>query len=248
MPAEMSEHPSRDADVFASQVAGDDGSVFVKLVDGAKPATALVVFGGISGAFGVPPFEFVRLSGELDTNVVFIRDRTQRWYQAGVPELGGDVRTAVEGLGRRLDELGLSRVVCVGNSAGGFAASVFGSLLGAVEVHAFVPQTTLLRRHRVVMLDRRWRSHMRATRRAARASSDPASDALDLTRLLGGNTVPLHVHYSETSRLDRAHARRMGRVPSCTLHAYDAGGHGLVKMLRDDGRLLTILEGAVARL
>ena len=56
----------------------------------------------------------------------------------------------------------------------------------------------------------------------------------------------IHLHYCDTHRLDRLHAERLREVPNVHLHPHPEGGHRLVTILRDTGRLRSILEDALA--
>lgn len=205
-------------------------------------ASTLVAFGGVRGGLGIPPFEFFRVTQGLDTRRIFARDLRQSWYLAGIEGLGSDPRGAAAGLRRVVGDG--ARVVTTGNSAGGFGAIVYGTLIGAEEVHAFSPQTVLTRATRAAWLDARWLPEMHHVRRLR--GLDP--DLLDLDRFLSArDRLPsIHVHYCEDHRLDRRHAERLRHVPRVRLHPYREGGHALVAVLRDAGELRSILEGALA--
>lgn len=219
----------------------DDRSGFV--AEPARPAAGtLVAFGGIRGGMGIPPFEFFRVTEGLDTRRIFARDLRQTWYLAGIEGLGATPHQAAEGLEAVLGD-GRGRVVTTGNSAGGFAAIVYGALVGADEVHAFSPQTVLTRAARAAWVDLRWLPEMRRLRRLP----EVPPDLLDLRRFLTGHeqSPTIHVHYCRGHRLDARHAERIGDLPGVRLHAYEEGGHGLVGALRDEGSLRRILEEAL---
>lgn len=205
----------------------------------------LVAFGGLHGAMGIAPFEFFRLASGIGTKKVFVRDLDRAWYHRGVRGLGSSIDEVANGLAEVLAAAGAHRVVAVGNSAGGYAALLFGRLLGLDEVHAFSPQTFLGPRDRIRHLEYRWRRELRVLRRQV-----PDRRYLDLRGVLDrpeAAAKPAHVHYCHTSRLDRIHAERVSALPGVVLHPYDVAGHALVNTLRDTGELERILRGALTR-
>jgi pimeloyl-ACP methyl ester carboxylesterase len=198
------EESSERQGAFRSALAGETG--FVSSLD--EPGNvALVLFGGINNQIGMPPFEFFRLTQDVEAKV--------------------------------------DKVLMVGNSMGGYAALLFGNLLGATEVLAFSPQTFLSRRRRIVHRDRRWSRQMAAVHSAPLI--EPAFlDLGPLFRHYSGSTV-FHVHYGTKSRHDQAHARQLRHCPSVALHAYPYEGHELVKSLRESGELEAILREELRR-
>jgi hypothetical protein len=215
----------------------DEAAGFVAEPHGAG-VCALVAFGGIRGGLGVPPYEFFRVTEGLDVRRIFVRDLDQVWYQRGIRGLGESPQTAAEALRA---EIGAQPIVTVGNSAGGFGAIWFGAMLGAVEAHAFAPQTAIDRWHRLRWGDLRWMREMAAVRRL-----DPRSERLDLRRYLLAHpsTLRIHLHVSATHRRDLRHARHLAGLPGVRIDRYPSGGHRLVTDLRDAGDLAVILRSA----
>jgi hypothetical protein len=199
----------------------------------------LIAFGGIRGGLGVPPYEFFRVTEGLDVRRVFVRDLDQVWYQRGIRGLGDTPESAAEALRA---EIGPHPVVTVGNSAGGFGAIWFGAMLGAVEAHAFAPQTAIDRWHRLRWADLRWMAEMRAVRRL-----HPEPERLDLRRFLSArpSAMRIHLHVSASHGRDMRHARHLEGLPGVAIERHPSGGHRLVTDLRDAGDLATILRSAI---
>lgn len=220
----------------------DEGAGFVAEEPHGAPST-LIAFGGIKGGLGIPPFEFFRVTQGLDARRIFARDLRQTWYLSGIEGLGSRPDDAAQALGAVVGA-GSARVVTSGNSAGGFGAILYGTLIGADVVHAFSPQTVLTRSARAAWLDLRWLRQMHAVHRLD--GVPPAQ--LDLRAFLTGRErVPqIHLHYCDAHRLDRLHAERLGEVSNVRLHPHPEGGHRLVTVLRDAGTLRSILEDALA--
>jgi hypothetical protein len=48
--------------------------------------TLLITFAGISGAVGLYPFEFFKITNGFEIDKVFIRDLEQSWYHKGLKD------------------------------------------------------------------------------------------------------------------------------------------------------------------
>ena len=191
-------------------------------------------------------FEFFKLLSRYENaRCVFLADHEQAWYQLGVHGIG-ETADSVSAFLRDLLGADHSSAVFTGASAGGYAALLFGAQLGVAEVHAFAPQTFVSTRLRRFYRDRRWRTEIGAMNK--QLGSRPAY--LDIKQPLQraqATPTALHVHVG-TLRLDRAHARRISRIPGVELHRYsDIAQHGVARTLNQDGRLQTILDDAVTR-
>jgi hypothetical protein len=86
-------------------------------------------------------FEWKRNIPRFAKKVIFLRDVTKSWYFEGI---NTNINT-IEKLACFLEEQtrGLN-VICVGNSAGGYAATLFGCLLNASHIFNFSGQYSLL--------------------------------------------------------------------------------------------------------
>lgn len=207
----------------------------------------LVAFGGFAGGMGIPPFEFFKITSDLDTNRVFIRDLPQAMYHMGLPGVDGGVDGIVRTINGRIKEHEIDRVVVVGNSGGGYASLLMGALLEADEVIAFSPVSFIGPVARFIHRDRR------APKLFYRAwtSRDRRTSYFDLKNVLRehGTRSKFHIYYCHTGdvgRLDTLHATRMQDFPNMNLHRLDKGGHNLVKLLRDQGKLDGILKRALS--
>src|SRR5262245_11968689 len=76
-------------------------------------------------------FEWVKTFTGRDCNFVGVMDPVHDWYQSSKYRIAADVGQAITG----------KRCLCIGASAGGFGALMFGKLLGADAILAFCPQS-----------------------------------------------------------------------------------------------------------
>jgi pimeloyl-ACP methyl ester carboxylesterase len=211
----------------------------------------LIAFGGLKKGIGrIAPFEFFNLTKGIRVKKIYVRDMRQSWYHATLPGIANAPSGTVDGVANHLKKLIKQqrprKVVVVGNSAGGYAALLFGCLIGAHVVHAFAPQTFIDKDGRKRNGDGRWEG---AQIRNAHNSKTRREGYFDLKRFLPlrKTGAKYHVHYQSGSRIDSAHAERMRRVPGVVLHSYKEGGddHYLVVHLKKSGKLRKILAGAL---
>lgn len=221
----------RDADVGA-------------LPDVSSPSSVVVIaFGGLMMSVGgIPPFEFFGvLNKAAPAKKLFFRDHRLSWYHRGVRGFAPDIKGIEAGIRDIIAELNPTKVVMLGSSAGGYAALLFGRLLGATEVHAFGPQTfispTLRLRHHDNQWRRPWLSLMLSGRYQTRYG-----DLYRLFRRTPSSDTRFVIHYCRTTRLDTVHAERLGRHPDVELRHYEEGGHNVVKHLRETGELQSLLQ------
>lgn len=238
-PATMLKHQAdaqRDALLW-----GADASI-IEDFSSDSPAL-LLAFAGLHQRFGMPVFEFDRITSRLPVKRLLMRDLTQSKYQQGVPGVGTGVGEVAAYLKRRIDATGCRRVVAVGGSAGGFAALLFGHLLEVEEVHAFSPQTFIDTENRARYGDDRSEAIH------ANVNRDCAQDRqyFDLANVFAANQVgtAFHVHYGNRHLLDTIHAKRMESFANIQLHEYDYDGHSVVRKLKEDGMLEAILRSAI---
>jgi hypothetical protein len=221
--------------------AAPEGHVLV------EPGPGEVLLVALSGHFGQlagPVFEFARALATLPAGRLVLREALDTWYHRGIPGVGPDIGAVRALVERHVATTRPRAVVGVGASAGGYAALLFGALLGFDEVHAFSPQTTLDRWQRLRMRDLRWPKDSRRL-----SASGAPRELLDLRPILASAAprTAFHVHYCRQERLDRRHAERLAGLPRIALHAYDGGGHHLARWLHERGDLLRVIEQAVRR-
>ena len=225
---------------FAEAIAGHQVGLAYDLRPDA--GTLLITFGGLARAPGlgpVPPFEFVNASAPFAVKKVFLRDHQRSWYHRGVVGAGDGIDAVCDRLRDLINESGAGRTVALGNSSGGYAALLFGDLLGLTEVHVFSPQTFIDPRSRREHGDSRWEDNLDALVRSGRF--DDRFGDLRQQLLEGSAPTAFHVHHS-SNRLDVIHAERIASAERVTLHAYDSPGHWLVGRLRAEGELNALLE------
>ena len=202
-----------------------------------------MAFGGLKRGFGlIPPFEFFRITREVDTKKLYVRDMNQAWYHRGLPGIADNIDGVAVYLKNMIREQQPRKVVAVGNSAGGYAALLFGYLLSANIVLAFSPQTFISKQERALHGDDRWEEYQILN---AHQSPTRQEKYFNLKRTLGARRTgtKYRIYYQQENRLDRIHAKRMRVVPNVFLHPRPEGGddHHLVVHLKRNGALKKML-------
>ena len=195
----------------------------------------LIAFGGIAGAMGIPPFEFFNLTRDLDVNKIYIRDLSQTWYHSGLPGISKNIDETASFLKRTINESGMEKVVVIGNSMGGYAAILFGVLIQADIIHAFTPHTNIS--------DEKF---IRYKQQIRNVHSNFSNTYFDLKKLLkfNNNQADIHLYYDTNDQLDEIHIKRLKYLRNITSHAYNGGGHALIRILRDAGILQKIISSS----
>ena len=202
--------------------------------------TLLALFSGYQQGLGMPVMEFKRITEAVVAKLVFLRDVSQSWYHGPLPGVGNGLIEVAGKLRQLQANTGCKRLVCIGNSMGGYGALLVGSLARADHVVAFSPQSFIGPWLRLRHWDRRWRRRISIARRSANA----LRDAFDLRAFLQRPGYQRADVYADGDhRLDALHANHLRGIERTTIHAI-SGGHGAIRQLRESGELLSIVKSA----
>jgi pimeloyl-ACP methyl ester carboxylesterase len=119
----------------------DDRSSDVQVVRTPGADTVLIAFCGASHRLGMSTNLLDRWFARLGSQLIYLRDRRKIGYTGGIPVLGHDLATTVDGLRNLVRELGVRRIVALGNSAGASGALRYAKPLGVERVLALAPIT-----------------------------------------------------------------------------------------------------------
>ncbi len=106
--------------------------------------TLIVSFAGDALQFGgIPPFEFYQFLNKHFSNLdkYFFIDHNRKHYHKGIVGISKNIEETLQYLKNIIKNY--KKVIFIGNSAGGYAAILFGSLLNVNIIIAFIPQTIL---------------------------------------------------------------------------------------------------------
>lgn len=218
--------------------ASSDGALNVALgnrladteVFHAMPAdseTVVVSFGAKGGGQGV--FHFFKVLKPLpDVSKLLVRDPSGSWYNAGLPGVGDRLEDIAAAIECELAQLGAKRVITLGPSMGGYAAILFGCMLGAERAIALAPQT---------LLDP-------ALRHAPPGDVElQAPDLAPIIRSAPETRVDLVAGWDD--HLDVFNAQRVAALPSVRILALHNGVHAFVEDLHRDNELIPLITDLV---
>jgi pimeloyl-ACP methyl ester carboxylesterase len=192
---------------------------------------------------GIPPFEFSRITADLDVSRLYVRDFDRCFYHRGLRGHSSDIDTTASQLAKYVALADAERVVCIGQSMGAYAALLFGALINADEVHAFVPRTLIAFEAGQLINLPAMRKHLRKLERYPHVQ-DKYFDLLDLFRSTGF-VSPSHIYHGLEHPNDKWHATRMASAPNVTVHVVNHNRHSITAALRDSGELTRILQAAI---
>jgi hypothetical protein len=190
----------------------DDGSEVIQSAPAGLTVTA-VVFTGLAdrATFDLPVFDsFLAARG---VNAVYLRDFSRSLFLHGVDALGPDRDSSCSALKRLIYDFGGERLVCIGNSAGGFAAMDWSHELRPDHIIGLSAPTNVSLEFVEAIGERR------AAAVARRVAALHSRERLDLrTQLVDADPrTPITLHYGEAMELDRAHALALADLPQVEL-------------------------------
>lgn len=243
--------PGREKSAFATLEANPDAGF---MLNAPHPNAPLVITFAFVSWDSLPAFDFVRRVNKLSVatnrpiNCLYLRDSANLWYQHGIAGLGRDVHETANRLREVIDAVRPSSVSIVGQSMGGYAAVLYGALLGVDRVLAFGPLSYLRPDWARRDGDLRWISVMDKLKRYPPA---PCYD--DLPALLSSlSTIPeIQLVYGTgaeddgTANLDALHSSRFRQVAGVRVTDIAEAPHAVVKWLIDQGRIDDMLAAAL---
>ena len=179
----------------------------------------IVSFGGKGSKMGSmgKPFEFVRSLRNMKPNTdrYFYVDHDQCHYHNGIKGIAESIPYITKYLRKLIAKY--SKVTFIGCSMGGYAAILFGSILGVGEVIAFKPQTFVQRKSSP------WKDLKKFINPTTKYILFACESAESVESFLHN---PIHCH--RLSDLSNVHIIKSGNLD--------------MRMIRDDGTLEKLLE------
>jgi pimeloyl-ACP methyl ester carboxylesterase len=201
--------------------------------------TLMIAFTGGLHWLNFPLFEFFETTETLRYSRILLKDKRSMFYHFGVDWRRNNWPKLLAFLQQQIDRLGPKRVICIGSSAGGYAALLAGYYLKSDYVHAFGPRT-------VIRFDPEGLRHAMSARRRRKmaAARRTFREALDMAPLLqqGNMKTKFFVHYCLGHEQDRWHAERVAGLPTVTTFGYPGDTHVVAAVLAKKRFLGTLLK------
>jgi pimeloyl-ACP methyl ester carboxylesterase len=183
--------------------------------------TTVIAFTGRAMRLDISIYFMQRILKRFGVNVIYVFDWADAYYFAGVKGLGTNTRRTAARLRGLCAELGTKRLVCFGQSSGGYAAIRYGAKLKADGVLAFSPVIlSVMKPHILDAIER-------ATGRR------PPRRRLDLRRILGRRRrIPYtKIVYGDGNPADVKSARYVSHLDNVAEHVLPGvSNHGTVEV------------------
>ena len=178
-------------------------------------------------------FSFYGTVRGLPVNKLFINSNGNNWYRDGIPGLGGNIEEIAASLRALVDGVAPRELVTFGASMGGYAAILFGALLGATRVLAMSAKPVL---------------PVPGTQPGKLMFGRPLSAYEDLTPYVeAAPATAFHIRAGEADVVDLYSAHRLAHLPNVTVGTVPDGAHEAARALNDVGALVPLIESFVTR-
>ena len=203
----------------------------------------LITFAGMGWKNSLPTFIFYNFLKSYKIDKLFLRDIKMRYYLTGLKNSTDNFKETIEFYRKLITQKKYKRIVALGCSAGGYAAILYGQLLGIDKVIAFNPQTVITSFKENVLGD-----IYNAPRTCKWLSSLHLDDidyqkALDLSNFKPF-TTSIDIHYSNkgSNGCDKKHALHLNDDKMCKIFEHDGNDHMIALTLRNNGKLKNIID------
>ena len=196
-----------------------------------NPIGTLFVFSGLAQYMGIPSREFFKTLEQHNYNIAFFKDFDRCWYQKGVLGFSQSRHETAQKIEERFGDSPRPWHM-IGSSAGGYAALVFGKMLGAERVIAYSPQTLINSKI------------FTAFGGASKGDYDFIDPLNDVAQFLNDTKSDgsYDVHFGRKHSSDKHAAERLRDCPNCNLIAHNTNSHNIPLYLKESGSLMdTIL-------
>lgn len=203
-------------------------------------ASIVLCFAGRGGDYekggGWGPFQFANTFRGMDVNILYLRDPAEGWFQRGLVGLGDTVEDMATALQAFLRPYAGRPIITMGYSMGGYAAIMFGLLLGARKAIALAPQSFIDPTMRAEHGDTRWDESLRQIR----PERMQYPDLIPLMKTNRGTHIS--IFYAQGNAFDALHAERIAPLPYVTSYAVPGEDHNVARALKRLGLLRTVIE------
>jgi len=176
-------------------------------------------------------------------NCIFVKDILYSWYFRGIPGHGNTIDEVAESLKDIISTFEYSKLIILGYSAGGYAAILYGCLLGADKVIAFGPQTILTDSLNLIGTNR-----INDIKKLYALNPEMLSKYYDLLNLDNTRVNKIIIYYGDTILSTKPNdiimTERMNSWSNVDLRQTN-GDHDFITRLRDSGELLEILKNEI---
>lgn len=202
-----------------------------------------IAFAGLGTGLCEVRHDFYNLTSGLDCSKIFVKDRSSCWYQQGINTDINTIPLLLDKLKSEIEILNPVRITCIGISAGGYAALLFGALLQVDIVHAFGPQTFL---SPIMQSKFNMNSEFLGQQLSKMYSLGiTTSPYFDIKHWLSKNiNTKYKIHICNQHIGDIKHAYYIVDLPNVEIIEYECTQHSPAAFLKQNGQLANVLENS----
>lgn len=206
-------------------------SEYVKIIEKGKHLPTIISFSSAGTQKGYfSPYKIIESAG---TNVIFINDTGDRWYQNGIENISNDTKQAVVTLVNKAKEIGNGKVVTFGTSMGGYGALLYAALGNVDGCMAFGIEAKL---------------KLKASRSEGRMHKGIQVLYPDLKEVLSGTSFPIILFSSECDESDLLSAYYLKDLPNITNLTIRGMQHPGTQVFAMDNTFIDIIKSFVENL
>jgi hypothetical protein len=206
--------------------------------------TVVLAFSALQ-AHRTPTYDFYKtFENQIkNTDVIFIRDTENLWYQAGTQGAAGGFKEIIRHL--REDIPHYKRVIAMGASMGGYAALAVMPFMPRISTClAIAPQAFIDEENRAKYGDERWSDRMTIINTALKRTV--FYDLKPLYKQSYNGKRPVHILYGEDAYEDKVHAMHMKEFDGVNLIEVKGSDHSVGQTLKERGLLNDIINRAIS--
>lgn len=197
-------------------------------------------------------FNFIDYFAALPYTKLFLRDDSEvLCYHGGIAGLTSGVEETADYIRAFIDQTRPERTTFFGISSGGYAAKMFGHLVGADDIHAINTVSFLDYENARRVGGERWQGAFDPPNEYYN-SLGQAPRHLDLRPLMQENGAKVgvtRIHYALHDEVDVVQAEHVGDLPNVLLFGYEQGTHSFLSVrLCRDGALARDLDASLDEL
>ena len=213
-----------------AEILHESETLLVRHMPGTEPVLVLAISGIQGGLGGVQVDEFAgTASGSGRNHVLFVRDKLRSWFSREDVLL-----PLIELVQDFIAAHGITKVVTIGNSMGGYGALLLPKHVPVDVAVAFAPQVSM---HDEVVAEPRWKQ--------SRVHFGPLLER-NVAECLQDRTQ-YYVIFGRADNRDRKHMRLVSQCDNLRLYKVPGSQHGVAKDLKEAGVLRDLVGHFFAR-
>jgi len=199
----------------------------------------------------IPTYDFYSTfaNNQLDTDVIFVRDTENLWYQLGTAGAHGGFDQIITYLRKHIQTY--KRVVTFGASMGGYAALAVMPYIPRIKTClAIAPQAFIDQANRTIYNDTRWENNDMGRRMIIinrLLKRTPFWDLKQPYEEVYDGRRPVHIIYGGKAKDNKIHGEYLGHIAGVQTYEIKEADHFIGQKLKDRGILTDIVRQIIQK-